>query len=312
MITSVLNGMPHLDRMLESVPIDGSVEHIAIDAGSTDGSRERLREVSGLQLVERPGLSLYGAWNEGVAAARGRYIWFVNADDVLPPEAMARALAAVAAHGDADIIAGSAKAFVDNASDEGEAIQYFRGAALAGCVPRFLTFGAPLINAKLIRRDLINSCGGFDTSYAFAADRAFLLGLVLNARRTVWHGLDGWLYRYRIHGDSLTLKPSAARRIELSEEHQRIARQYLADPALDRATSELMRAWLSHEQAVTVVYGVATHSWRRVMRCGMAFLRAAPSTISALLFALRIRSEYRRALRIAAVDAEPMRRGVAA
>lgn len=308
-ITSVLNGMPYLDRMLELLPAAQSVEHIAIDAGSTDGSGARLRQTAGLTLLERPGLSLYGAWNEGVAAARGRYIWFVNADDLLPPGAMARALAASAHHGDSDIIAGNAEAFADEACGQGRAIQHYCGPALAGGLPRFLAFGAPMINAKLIRRDLIMASGGFDTSYRFAADRAFLLHLVLNHKRAIWRDLNEALYRYRIHGNSMTLQPSASRRLEISAEHQRISERYLADLSASRATSDLMRAWLSHERAVSFCYGVITRSRSLALTSSLALARDLPVTVGALWSAFRIRNEYRRALRRASTTAEPIRFG---
>lgn len=68
-------------------------ELVAVDDGSTDGSREWLRGVARedgrIRLVEQPTLGLVAALNHGLEAARGRFIARLDADDECHPERLA-------------------------------------------------------------------------------------------------------------------------------------------------------------------------------------------------------------------------------
>lgn len=298
LVTSVLNGMPYLSEMLASAPTDPRVEHIVIDAGSTDGGLALLATDPRLRVIARPGLPLYDAWNEGVAAAQGRYIWFLNADDRLAPDALPRALEALGASPGIDVLAGNADAFTSADSATAETtIWRYDGDTLCGSAPAGLIFGAPLINAKLMRRDLITACGGFDTSYRYAADREFLLRLTRHRPAPAWQHAPIPLYRYRIHQASKTLQPSASRRLEISLEHQRIARRYLGNPQAGAAMQPLLAAWLAHEQAVTALHGAATGRLDLAFSAVAAFAGAARRSVPGLAFARKIRRDYRGVLR---------------
>ncbi|MDO8875011.1 MAG: glycosyltransferase [Pseudolabrys sp.] len=309
LITSVLNGMPFLGEMLASIPADARVEHLVIDAGSTDGSLELAGANPRLHVASRPGLPLYDAWNEGVAMASGRFVWFVNADDRLGPGALARALTAIEQNKGADVIAGNANAFVAT-EDAGEVIRWhYAGIPLAGLTLASLLFGAPLINAKLFHRDLFATLGSFDTSYAFAADREFLLRLLQRQPPAVCRHLDALLYRYRIHGGSKTLQPNPARRVEISLEHRRIALALLRHATPGTASRELLQAWLAHEQAVTALRGALSGKAGEASAAACAFAVTPHRSINRLMLARHARRDYRAALLRAAPapHAEPSR-----
>jgi glycosyltransferase involved in cell wall biosynthesis len=97
-ITPVWNGRVGIERALRSVhdvPVAG-VEHLVLDAGSTDGTREWLERYA----AERTALRLFfekdrgqsDAMNRGISEARGRIVGFLNADDFYEPGAIAEAL----------------------------------------------------------------------------------------------------------------------------------------------------------------------------------------------------------------------------
>jgi glycosyltransferase involved in cell wall biosynthesis len=94
-------------RCLESVAAQthAHVEHIVIDAGSTDGTVELLR-ASGVRFVSEPDLGQADAINKGFALASGRYLGWLNADDVLSPEAIERVVAEFAAGPDVGWVYG--------------------------------------------------------------------------------------------------------------------------------------------------------------------------------------------------------------
>src|SRR4051812_10668575 len=65
-------------------------EFVIVDDGSTDRSREIIegfaKKDSRVKLISRPNTGIVGALNDGVAAARGKYIARMDADDISMPE----------------------------------------------------------------------------------------------------------------------------------------------------------------------------------------------------------------------------------
>lgn len=298
LISSVLNGMPYLDEMLASAGHDPRVEHLAIDAGSSDGSIELLRGRD-LKLLERPAIPLYTAWNEAVRLAESPWVAFLNSDDLLPPAALPAMLDAIAGAGDGEVICGEAEVFTGS-SGAPESLMRLTGESLAGLGLPVLAFGAPIINAKLFRRDLILDAGGFDEPLAFSADREFLLRLVLQRRGLKTRRLPAVIYRYRSHAGSKTLQQTAARRLEIAREHHRIALRFAELPGIDRGARRMLRAWAAHENAVTVALGPGAGRDGGYRAAGGALgrlLRHAPSTGLDLARAYATRRRCRQELR---------------
>ena len=66
------------------------VELVIIDGGSRDNTNSII-ESYGSQIayhISEPDKGIYDAWNKGVKKAKGDWIMFVGADDVLLPEAI--------------------------------------------------------------------------------------------------------------------------------------------------------------------------------------------------------------------------------
>jgi glycosyltransferase involved in cell wall biosynthesis len=101
-ITPCFNACRYLEPMLESVAAqraDGvDVEHIVLDAGSTDGSVELLeRHRAGMsRLIREPDRGPADAINKGLALATGDVLAWLNADDLYAPGALRRACEALA------------------------------------------------------------------------------------------------------------------------------------------------------------------------------------------------------------------------
>ena len=74
------------------------VKVIVVDDGSSDGSRERLREYeSRVEIVLKENGGQASALNAGMERARGDVVIFLDADDMLRPETAAHAAAAISA-----------------------------------------------------------------------------------------------------------------------------------------------------------------------------------------------------------------------
>lgn len=90
-VMPVFNGQAHLETALDSILAQAapSFELIAVDDGSTDQTASildrRSRRDSRLRVIRQPHSGIVAALNRGVAAARGRYIARMDADDVSLP-----------------------------------------------------------------------------------------------------------------------------------------------------------------------------------------------------------------------------------
>jgi glycosyltransferase involved in cell wall biosynthesis len=108
-VTPCLNPGARLARCLESVAAQThpDVEHVVVDGGSTDGTVELLGR-SGIRYVSEPDDGQTDAIAKGFGVARGELLTWLNADDELEPQAVARAASAGAewVYGDCAVIDG--------------------------------------------------------------------------------------------------------------------------------------------------------------------------------------------------------------
>ncbi|MEO3844421.1 glycosyltransferase family A protein [Streptomyces sp. B22F1] len=114
-VIAAYNAMPYLTRCVESVlgqslPPE-AVEIVAVDDGSTDGTGEELDRFARLhpgrvRVVHQENSGGPAApRNAGIALARGRYVFFLDADDYLGPEALQR-MSAMADENGSDVVVG--------------------------------------------------------------------------------------------------------------------------------------------------------------------------------------------------------------
>ena len=91
-ILTVYNKEPYLQRaldalLLQDVAKDDDYEVLAINDGSTDGSAAILDEYAQrdkrVRILTQQNQGLSMARNNGVIAARGNYVWFVDSDDII-------------------------------------------------------------------------------------------------------------------------------------------------------------------------------------------------------------------------------------
>ena len=83
-VTPVFNSVRWIDLCLRSVRhvLQGrDYEHIVVDGGSTDGTLEFLQKQKDIRLIGGPDKGMYDALNKGMAAARGRFLGHLNADE---------------------------------------------------------------------------------------------------------------------------------------------------------------------------------------------------------------------------------------
>jgi teichuronic acid biosynthesis glycosyltransferase TuaG len=87
-VTASCNSVNHIEKAVQSVAGQSCMplEHIVVDDGSTDGTVHLLRKlaerVPGLKVISRPNQGAGPARNAAIEIAEGRYIAFLDSDDV--------------------------------------------------------------------------------------------------------------------------------------------------------------------------------------------------------------------------------------
>lgn len=163
-VTATYNANASIRKCLRSVAdqADVTCEHIVVDGGSTDGTVEVLREhASSLAYwCSEPDAGIADAMNKGVEHAVGEWVAFIHADDSLTsPDVLARALSKIPV--DVDI------AVFPVLFGEGEGRRLLRPRPVG-----FLThFKMGMCHqGMLVRRELFQRLGGFDTSFKVCMD----------------------------------------------------------------------------------------------------------------------------------------------
>ena len=107
-VTPVFNSIRWIDLCVRSVrhALQGrEYEHILCDGGSADGTLDYLRQQPDIRLLSGPDRGMYDALNKGMAAARGRIVGHLNADEQYDRAGLTGALEKLAQTG-ADAVFG--------------------------------------------------------------------------------------------------------------------------------------------------------------------------------------------------------------
>ena len=132
-------------------------EVVVVNDGSTDGSVEIVKAIfdSRITLIEQENGGLSAARNSGVKTAKGDYLYFLDSDDELTPDALEVMYRFVEAHPQVDLVQGG---FFEKKVDAGKPTpynlpEYTEDTRLIKNI--LLTFDGDLIKAqsRLVRRD---------------------------------------------------------------------------------------------------------------------------------------------------------------
>lgn len=193
-----------------SQKVDAEMEIIAVDDGSTDDSGVILDDFAlsypCIKVVHRTNKGVSAARNTGLSMARGNLLTFLDADDVLLPNAL-RVLWEAQKEFDGDVTCGNIYRFdsdknlrhipgnsgkkkspeIKNAEEAMEAMLY----------QTWHPFEAS-VSGKLFKKELFRNCR-FQENSKFE-DLELLPRLMENAKKVVW--VDSYVYGYRKNPDS--------------------------------------------------------------------------------------------------------------
>ena len=203
-VTPTYNSERTLADTLESVAsqMDGSIEHIVMDGGSTDGTLEILRKFPHVQWFSERDEGHYHAMHKGVLASRGRFFNILNSDDCLRPGVLKAVKEALQRHPEWDGLFGDV-VFVDNSGRE---IYRREEACFDYDVLRF-ALGYVIHPTFFLSKELYLQVGGFDyRRLKNCADYELVLKAGKAGAR-IGHVPDLLInYRFHDHGQSADLR----------------------------------------------------------------------------------------------------------
>ena len=228
-VTATYNAAKTLRQAAESVfaQVYPAVEYIVIDGGSTDGTVDILSSYSS-QLaywVSEPDSGIYEAFNKGIRAASGDYIYFLGADDCFCDT---NVLSCVAEKLDDTVDVFCAGVYVVNHLN----LEKFAGSGRASDASDF--DGEMIPHQGMFVKTSILKNSPFDTSFRLAGDYDFFLACYFD-KAIKFRYVDFPVAYYATDGAG-----SSGRWVNL-EERRRIWKKYHLNHLLKKSEKEDFR-----------------------------------------------------------------------
>ena len=196
--------VPCMESLLDQT--HQNIEIILVDDGSTDGSEavcdEFARRDSRAKVIHQKNSGVSAARNAGLETAEGEYVFFLDSDDILPPDSLEQLLTEIAPGG---LVSGSMhRLHGDVLCEEGLQLPDRR---LSPEEMLYLLFHEEELGYqgflwnKLFDLRLIREHGlRFDPAIRYNEDRLFITEYLLQAREAAM--IPDVVYLYRIHAAS--------------------------------------------------------------------------------------------------------------
>ena len=184
LLTVTYNSEKYLEECIHSVISQSypNIEHIIIDAASTDGTLEIIQRYDQhiAQWISEKDNGMYDAINKGIALASGSIIGILNSDDKLASADVIEKIVDCFYNYEIDAVYGDL-VYVEQLKTQ-NIIRYWKGVSYKRL--RFNYGWMPAHPTFYVRTNLIAELGGYESHYFTAADYEFM------AR---------YLYRFRIN-----------------------------------------------------------------------------------------------------------------
>lgn len=191
-------------------------ECIVVDDGSTDDSVEVARSFekrdARIRVVARENGGLPVARNTGLEEARGRFVQFLDADDLIEREKLAVQSGFLLNHGEVDVVYGDA-CFFESDSPQQMRRSLFEGdrdwmPRVSGgadvMVPLLLKRNIMPVSSALVRREWIERVGGFRRDLPGNEDWELWLRLAVRGAVFAWQGAPDTRTSIRSHSASMS------------------------------------------------------------------------------------------------------------
>jgi glycosyltransferase involved in cell wall biosynthesis len=200
----------------------GDTDVVVVDNGSTDGTREALAPyLDRIRYVWQENAGRAGARNRAIAEARGRYLAFLDSDDLWLPDKLERQIPVLdddsrvaLVHGQVDVVDESGSLLSDATRRQRELFR--RANRGRGSYAAYALESRCLTSTVLARTDVLRSLGGYDTGVELE-DVDLYLRLALEHDVVFLDGLP--LAAYRVHGGQTQNDELTRGHVQVCEKH---------------------------------------------------------------------------------------------
>jgi glycosyltransferase involved in cell wall biosynthesis len=197
-IMPIYNVAPYVRAAVESVLAQSwrDFELIAVDDESSDGTPEQLAGIDDprVRVIRQKHAGSAAARNRGLREARGRYVAFLDGDDLWLPGKLKAQVEWLEGHPRTDLVFTASRVVDESGEDAGRAT-FGR--------PGTVSFPTLLVedvigngSSAMLRREAIDTAGWFDTRLVAGADHDLWLRTALLREHNI-HGLPHTLTLYR-------------------------------------------------------------------------------------------------------------------
>lgn len=281
-IITCYNQARFLSDAIESVRAQerGDCDLLVVDDGSTDDTAEVAARHKDVRVIRQENRGLAAARNTGLHASSGDYLVFLDADDRLLPNALNAGVSCLNEHPECAFVYGRYYHIAADGSPLRRETSHIENADYAALL-RFNVIG--MHATVMYRRPVLESLGGFDTSFGACEDYELYLRItrgfpISSHRHTV--------AEYRIHDANMTRDPVLMLKTALAALGSQ--REHIeSSEILRQAYREGMGRWrnLYGEMLVEQVrLRARAYEWRRVLRGAMILARHHPRGLFANIY----------------------------
>jgi len=204
-IIPAYNAEKYIERTLSSVLSQDyeNLEIVVIDDGSNDNTADVVKKLADkdkrLQYVHQQNGGVSSARNHGYKLSKGEYLAFLDADDIWLPDNLSKKLAHLQDNPDIGLVHSDAVLIDENDKPLDEIKKGKSGWILddllswnGTCIP------AP--SSILVKREVVDTAGGFDTNLSTAADQEFFFRV---AAKYKIGRVEEVTWQYRMHSQNM-------------------------------------------------------------------------------------------------------------
>jgi glycosyltransferase involved in cell wall biosynthesis len=171
-ITSTFNAAAYLPKAVKSIQALNyeNYEWIVIDADSNDGTLELIKQHQNVidYWVSEPDTGIYDAWNKALSIAKGEWICFLGADDLIMPNSISELLEVQRLSEESlDFIYGRVELYKNN--------KHLRTIGIPWSWSKFKRYFSVTHPCALHNTSYFKRYGEFDTSFKITGDYEMLL-----------------------------------------------------------------------------------------------------------------------------------------